>query len=338
MKKSLLICLLLAVGCAQAATYTQWVEGVSVGGGWSDFNKSDPDVADGDNNLCWAAAASNVINWWQNRYETPVEAPQGKEIWNTFKNSVSGDVSGSNACAFQWWLTGQYNRDNSNGQYAYWSSSSMSILNNTINGKPGFEGFYRDLESTIPPNEGNYYRWHYELSRFVTFVETNTGTLPDSLGVTVVEALRGGAAATISLSNFKNEGHAITLWGVEYNDSYDLTGLWLTDSDDLQYGLNPEGLFYVALQEQTVTVTLTPTTGGASYQEDRTYLTFAGLESGDWYWKSDTFNNDTLFINRIEFFNTSVSDAWGLQRIPEPATATLGLLALAGLAARRRRH
>ena len=338
MKKSLLICLLLAVGCAQADTYTQWVEGVSVESGWSDFNKSDPDAADGDNNLCWAAATSNVINWWQNRYETPAEAPQGKEIWNTFKNSVSGDESGSNACAFQWWLTGQYDRDDSNGRYAYWSSSSMPIQNNTINGEPGFEGFYRDLESTIPPNEENYPRWNYEMSQFVTFVDTNTGTLPDSLGFTVVEALRGGSAATISLSNFKNEGHAITLWGVEYNDSYDLTGLWLTDSDDLQYGLNPEGLFYVALQEQTVTVTLTPGNGADPYQEERTYLTFAGLEAGDWYWKSDTFNNDTLFINRIEFFNTSVSDTWGLQRIPEPATATLGLLALVGLAGRRRRR
>ena len=214
----------------------------------------------------------------------------------------------------------------------------MSIQNNTINGEQGFEGFYRDLENTMPPNAGNYYPWSYEMSQFVTFVETNTGTLPDSLGFTVVEALRGGAAATISLSNFKNEGHAITLWGVEYNDSYDLTGLWLTDSDDLQYGLNPEGIFYVALQEQTVTVTLTPENGADPYQEERTYLTFAGLEAGDWYWKGDSFNNETLFINRIEFFNTSVSDTWGLQRIPEPATATLGLLALVGLAGRRRRR
>ena len=330
--------MLLAVGCAHADTYTQWVQGVSMESGWTDFNKSNPTEEDGDNNLCWAAATSNVINWWQSRYDISSEIPQGEEIWDTFKSSVSEDIAGSNACAFQWWLTGQYNRDDSNGRYSYWCSSTTPIQNNTINGQQGFEGFYRDLESTIPPNAGNYYRWNYEMCQFVTFVDTNTGTLSENLGFTVVEALRGGAAATISLSNFKNEGHAITLWGVEYNDSYDLTGLWLTDSDDLQYGQNTDGLFYVALQEQTVIVTLTPADGGDPYQEKRTYLTFDGLEKGDWYWKGDSFTNDTLFINRIEFFNTSVSDTWGLVLVPEPATATLGLLALLGLAGRRRRR
>ena len=44
-----------------------------------------------------------------------------------------------------------------------------------------------------------------------------------------------------------------------------------------------------------------------------------------------------VYIDGILAINPAVSNAWGLALIPEPTTATLGLLALAGLAARRRR-
>lgn len=89
----------LAVGCAHAASYTQWVQGVSKTSGWTDYNKSSAS-GDGDDNLCWAAAASNVINWWQNRYQTPAAAPKGEAIWSTFKSSVSEDVRGAAQCGF----------------------------------------------------------------------------------------------------------------------------------------------------------------------------------------------------------------------------------------------
>lgn len=86
MKKQCLVLALAAVGCAQAETVTQWVDGVSQTYGWTDYNKNN--VEDGDDFMCWAAAASNVINWWQNRYEVPAAAPKGEDIWTTFKNSA----------------------------------------------------------------------------------------------------------------------------------------------------------------------------------------------------------------------------------------------------------
>lgn len=333
-KKYCLILALAAMGCAQAETVTQWVDGVDQTYGWTDYNKANPnDNTDGDNYLCWAAAASNVINWWQKQYSaSTAAAPQGEEIWSIFKSSVREDAGGNPFMGFQWWLTGQYSHDDTNGQYAYYSGpkgETPVIENNTIYGSMPFEGFYR--ESSLPDNDLNYYPWNYELSQFMTYTDVGSD-IPVGLGFTVAEALNLGAAATLSLNNFKNEGHAVTLWGVDYDsETQDLTGLWLTDSDDLQYGLNKDGLFHVNLKETEVNVTVN---GAAATQ---TYLTF-DVQNGDWYYKSEGFTNDTLFIDSVQFFNTSVSDSWGLvYHVPEPATATLSLLALAGLAARRRR-
>ena len=331
MKKHLLMIALAALGCAQADTVTQWLTDVSLESGWTDFNKANPEAQDGDDYLCWAATASNVINWWQKQNASATAAaPQGGEIWNIFKSSVSADMVGSAALGFQWWLTGQYSYDETNGEFACFSTSDEpAIENNTIYGNMHFEGFYR--ESLLPENDLNRYPWNYELSQFMTSMGVGAD-IPTNLGFTVAEALKNGSAASLSLNNFKGEGHAVTLWGVDYdNTTQELTGLWLTDSDDNQYNLNEEGLFHVGLKTDRVDVIID------GQETTRTYLTFA-VDKEDWYYKSDTFSDDTLYIDSIDFYHSAVSADWVLAFcVPEPATATLSLLALAGLAARRRR-
>ncbi len=328
MKKSLSFLLLLCLGVAQAETV--WLDGVDQYSGWTDYNKSNPKAEDGDNNLCWAASASNVINWWQKRYVTPSAAPTGEAIWSTFKASTSGDVGGNTIGAMQWWLTGWYSYDGSPDAefYAGWAMEDESIINKTINKDTYFEGYYRYLEGNLESVYEN--KWVDHLQRFMN--DLDAGVNVDNkregytgLSYTLKEAISGGAGVSVSLKTDIG-GHAVTLWGAEFNEDGNLIGMWLTDSDDNQYGKHEDsGIFYAALGESTLTMTTTFGDGTSVTKEYYQVTT----ESG-WY------GQDT-YLTGFTFFNTAVSDTWGMMLAPEPATATLGLLALVGLAARRRR-
>ena len=80
---------------------------------------------------------------------------------------------------------------------------------------------------------------------------------------------------------------------------------------------------------QTLSVTLPGEDG------DATYNYYQIVSENGWY---SAEYNYTFYLGNFEIFDITESDRWELQRmIPEPSTATLSLLALAGLAARRRR-
>ncbi len=356
MKKRCLILALAVVGCAQAATVTQWVDGVGQSYGWTDYNKNN--VEDGDDYMCWAAAASNVINWWQNRYEIPAAAPRGEDIWTTFKNSTDTSLpieerGGNASCGFQWWLTGIYDIYSTEPEggrdvdyrYAYMGMTPgepVAIVNETKNQQAGFTGYYRELEVNLPSDKTHLYAWNNELSRFFTSeagyaVTGSTAAEPvlttlEQLSCSVVDCISRGAGVTLSLQT-PDSAHAVTLWGADYSSTTGmLEGVWLTDSDDNRAGgdLAEQGLFYASIGTQAYTYDVSQTVEGVTtkWQEERTFLTL-NTESG---WLQDSL------IQEFYFYNTAVSDLWGLGLVPEPSTAALSLLVLAGLATRRRRR
>jgi MYXO-CTERM domain-containing protein len=104
----------------------------------------------------------------------------------------------------------------------------------------------------------------------------------------------------------------------------------LTEPDDNQY-YEDAGLFYAALMsDRTLSLTLPGENG------DATYNYYQLVAENGWY---SAESNYTFYLGNFEIFDITESDRWGLQRlIPEPSTATLSLLALAALAARRRRR
>lgn len=306
-------------GAMVSSADTAWLRGVCEAFGWTDYNKSESNLDDDE--LCWAAAASNVIDWWQQQYKVPDAAPVGEQIWETFKEMVVMDAGGSSLAAFQWWLTGIYNPTTSAEQArGYWGlnpGSPVALENDSVP-----HGYYYDEYSNInnyiyPGNEGS------ALSRFLTAEGGNTMVVEALVG-----KLQAGSAVTLSLGSLggsKKLAHSVTLWGVDYELSggeMTISRLWLTDADDAQYGYNAdEGLFSVGVERNRV--------GDGSGNYFYSFVT----NDNDWY--SDDYG--TIYVESFSFYNTEESDTWGIPLVPEPATITCGLMALAALAARRRR-
>ena len=95
----------------------------------------------------------------------------------------------------------------------------------------------------------------------------------------------------------------------------ELTKLWLTDSDD-----------YWATTPYLYSATV------ATGEDGKIYIT--GTEY-DKYMMSGSYFGEGTYIDSVHALMAPSSANW--QLVPEPTTATLSLLALAGLAARRRR-
>ncbi len=314
----LLLCALLSVVPTLTAD-TLWVSGVNQTNGWYDINKTK--VNENDDELCFAAAASNLITWWQNQLPvTPAGVPQSNEaIWARYLAGSNTDAAGDVAAAVQWWLTGVYIPENdteyqrsSYGNEGYAASSQFDA----------FEGYYYDdylfpLADAFASKYSNYdtaLRSAYteEFRAFMHF----RGEAKD-VSSNILYAIQHGMGVAVGLAaDTGNLGHAITLWGVDYSETEGITALWLTDSDDAQYGIHKDsGLFSVAVTEKN----------GRLYLDEES--------EGNWYVDSKTSG---VYVNHIYALNPAAASDWGLP-VPEPATATLSLMALMGLAARRRR-
>ena len=126
--------------------------------------------------------------------------------------------------------------------------------------------------------------------------------------------------------------HAVTLWGAEFDENGQIEGLWLTEPDDNQY-YEDAGIFYAALMSDRMLSLTLPGEDG-----DATYNYYQLVAENGWY-SSESDYPVSVYLGNFEIFDITESDRWGLQRlVPEPTTATLSLLALPGLAARRRRR
>jgi hypothetical protein len=105
-KKSLLavmvfLCLLSSSGFASATTYTFYAQGGD--GNWHDANKIYPvSLKNGDYSLCWAAAASNILDWagWGT-----TALNNQTSIFNYFTEHWT-DKGSLPEYGWRWWLNG----------------------------------------------------------------------------------------------------------------------------------------------------------------------------------------------------------------------------------------
>ena len=224
-----------------------FVEGVNRETGWYDVNKVGKGE-NGDINMCWAASASNIIQWWQDRYvaagETlPAQAVTGAgstyelALMEMFHQQWNNDRGGQVAEAVPWYFEGvNYGVTASPGSQAY-----------PLSGCTG--GYFKEVWDDIYPCL--YHEYTYMLGMYTNLYvgEFNNYYLwGDGSGLMGKERLRyftqlvvdfvarGIASLTVSLSsNLQTLHHATTIWGYEIDNTTGLlTRLWITDSDDLE--------------------------------------------------------------------------------------------------------
>lgn len=291
-----------------------WAPGVSWEGGWYDFNKytkggelnGTSSYLKDDSLMCWAVSAANVIAWWQEQNNIKSEydystIPQGKDVHQTFV-AVFDNVGGNPAQAFQWWINGTKN-------------GSIDFL-------PQRTDFPDNDESSWTSIDGNtYYPGYFYSGGFLTdayYTSTpfyNIAADPVTIANTklttngnsttrqsraIVEALEAGYALSLEVNT--EDGtvgeHAITLWGVEYTEA--------ANGD-------------IELKKAYITDS-----------DDHYDGIVAAMVNTKGHLHGMQIDNGAYQITNANGMRTTVT-------IPEPATVTLSLLALCGLAARRKR-
>lgn len=184
--------------------------GVTTDGGWHDANKTPKGYNDFvEQNLCWAATSSNVITWWQDRYndlnptqKINLSLPQtAQDVFQIFKNYWSDNTHGGFGDGIPWYFVGGTKSDK-------------------IQSDGGFLSDYTSANRWIPSFNATAYKAKQNFSSLADF------------SATVIDGLKKGAIAFGIVKNNAGYGHAITLWGVEYDSSTNIVKkVYVTDSD-----------------------------------------------------------------------------------------------------------
>ena len=235
-----------------------FAEGVTLTSGWYDVNKM-AQGNKGDINMCWAAASSNMIQWWQDRYVAAGNKLPSKAINGRGTKMHSGDTFNR---TYELALMDMFREewDNSRGcsstEGIPWYFEGVNLGEMASAGSQAVPltdgGYWKDIWSTIKPMlycEYDYMFKNYSnlyTAQYVSFGgwASEWDNQPVKKGEDALAAFskcvvdfidRGIASMTISLNSNGGLLHATTLWGYEIdNETGYVTRIWITDSDDLE--------------------------------------------------------------------------------------------------------
>lgn len=231
--------LLAGTTCGAASI---WAPGVSRESGWVDVNKS----WNGDNSMCWAAAASNMLEWWQTVYVSagnslPENAPSGYVVGRENETTRQYQIfdyfikNWSNAAgyvyeAIPWYMTG--------GTVDGFLNNSVSNLVSGADSAGFFKNVYPTSADMASKQSGT---WVGDLSVYEYGSGSSMSGNFSSLGEfsnLLIDSFSNASVVSMSVSLYRVStgerwtGHAITLWGCDYDENGNVTAIHITDSDD----------------------------------------------------------------------------------------------------------
>lgn len=310
-----------------------FANGVSLTSGWHDVNKAyepsatsvvsneagthyeyRPLVKDAetyypnsDHMMCWAATASNMLQWRQDQigaFGVPAGTPNGRNnshyadrgqlsIYQTFCENWT-DAPGFIETGLAWWLDGSY----------YYSNYVESA------GSGG-----ASLVKTDAVSQGGYFKEKITAAADLVgvFSFSETATTAD-IGKEFEDFFQNGFVIGLSMSAGGSVGHAVTCWGVETDAATGAVTLYYTDSDDCETNL---------------------TSGGSSAETDESLKSMT-VSATDGVVNLGYSSSSTWTLANFVALSSASGSA---PSIPEPSAFGLlaGTCALAFVAARRRR-
>lgn len=197
-----------------------WTEGC----GWFDCNKlnASDGSATGDGRTCWEASSSNLMHWWLNMnrsyveryveykrqqnptFSIPMAYPDSKhsEIYQNFKTRF-GNKSGYVVSGVNWFLSGICNR--------VMYPQDMPELENA--------GFFFEVfgRNSLARQYGNGYMTKEEFNNAIKLAKKQ------GMAVGLDIFIQGG-------------GHAVNLWGAEFDEKGEVSTIYLVDNNDGSLG------------------------------------------------------------------------------------------------------
>lgn len=209
-------------------TYVIYKAPFSSGNGWYDVNKTrSGGNIDIDKNLCFAAAASNMLHWWLDQNSENVDnyiAKNGdiiranrrlSELKNSFESQEESKI-------FELYkvLYGYNER-------GFYTDLLMDLF---INGyRPKLSGATNiESDNLIPDNNGGFF---YDVFKGEKLTDRTDGGDYEYLSEKLKEVLGDGGLVGLSHKAL-SRNHIVTLWGAEYDLNGNLKAVYVSDSDD----------------------------------------------------------------------------------------------------------
>lgn len=239
--------------------------------GWYDCNKLNPTAnPDGvpDGYMCWAATASNMLQWWIDQNKRYIDM-YGDKYTGPDYTYPSGKKQESNI--FQCFLDAFPNEAGKGDEGANWF----------------IHGIAPSYPHNKPLNPAGYFK---DVFPEGVRLGTNVGGLSkERFNEVIKDALSTKKAIGLSVGPIR-EGHVITMWGAEFDENGDVSHIYVADNNDrdtyeffkgvgcfkyqISYEKYPEGATYTCYKE-----------GYIPYDRPIVINRLVFLDSGEKYWK-----------------------------------------------------